>query len=146
MTPTLPPEQEMPEFAPGIRRSLERDLHDAEYPVGLSAHDGRARVNASHVRNLLSRYDELRTHAEALQARLDRILANPLRKLQNIEEGIRTTVEEQAERDALQSKLSAAYAAVRDVNNNEWDASGNFHTQWIKKHAATIAIADKEQK
>ena len=41
-----------------------------------------------------------RQRCEGLEERLDRMLASPLRKLQNIEEGLRMTGREQAEWDA----------------------------------------------
>lgn len=54
---------ELPGF---IRRSLERAINDAANPVGMSVHDGKAKVDASHLRALLARYDQA---AALLQSR-----------------------------------------------------------------------------
>ena len=51
--------------------------------------------------------------------------------------------------DALQSKLSAAYAAVRDLKMlpvRPSDTTLKWIKEWAKKHAATIAAAGEGKK
>ena len=57
----------VPELAPGMLKMIERELHDAEHPVGMSTHDGRTRIPASHVRYLLKFIDHLRAMLDRSQ-------------------------------------------------------------------------------
>ena len=103
---------EMPEFAPGIRRSLERDLHDAEHPVGMSTHDGRARVNASHVRNLMNHYYALRAQLAAVT--VERTALNPRQpcKVYGCQQSALWAIGEQQRQRATEAE--AKLAAERD--------------------------------
>lgn len=46
-------------------RSLQRAIAEAEHPVGMSPHDGKARVDASHLRRVLGQIATLEAQRDA---------------------------------------------------------------------------------
>lgn len=49
-----------------MMREIDRAIHDAEHPSGMSVHDGMARISAATLRKLVAENDALREDAERL--------------------------------------------------------------------------------
>jgi hypothetical protein len=54
-------------------RSLERAIAEAENPSGMSAHDGKARIDSSHLRRVLATIRALQAEQGSLRKHIDRM-------------------------------------------------------------------------
>ena len=124
--------------------ALRASIEAAELPeepkhivdCGIYRDDGRrAACDCSYPLRQKAYYDTLRAKLAAVMVENER-----LRQL--VIERDKLNVQYAAERDALQSKLSAAYAAVRDA-----DKYGDFraHCMWHEEHKSIIAVAAKDE-
>ena len=56
-----------------VLREIERAIQEAEFPRGMSVHDGKAKVHSSHLRRLLAELAALRAERDALRAAVEEI-------------------------------------------------------------------------
>ena len=56
-----------------VLREIERAIQAAEFPRGMSVHDGKAKVHSSHLRRLLAELAALRAERDALRAAVEEI-------------------------------------------------------------------------
>ena len=57
-----------------VLREIERAIQAAEFPRGMSVHDGKAKVDSSHLRRLLAELAALRIENDALRAEREKLL------------------------------------------------------------------------
>ena len=56
-----------------MKREIERAIHDAEHPSGMSTHDGMARISSATLRRLVAEHEAMRDSVEAKADRIDRL-------------------------------------------------------------------------
>ena len=98
-----------------VLREIERAIQAAEFPRGMSVHDGKAKVDSSHLRRLLAELAALRAELESAHAaqrhaetELSQYMAwYAMAEHQHLHEQ-RLREKAEAERDALRAAVEAA--------------------------------------
>jgi len=95
-----------------VLREIERAIEAAEFPGGMNVHDGKARVDSSHLRRLLAELAALRAELEVFRER-EAATAQGVRWLENESKRI----ERRAEK--AEAELAALRAELAVLRNNQ---------------------------
>ena len=121
-----------------MKREIERAIHDAEHPVGMSIHDGVARIRADTLRRLVAQRDEALAQCAEWETKAATWMASPqaVQRLEGYRELAQRLERAEAQRDALLNLIGR----IRKWDHLSSAADGPF---WQREIDAAIAKAEE---